>query len=364
MLYNVQEYFIWSILYSLRPIKENEKNDFNKNRMINLNFLYSLFKYSYENKINIFKLNKNELELILISQLSKTKLQEEKKEKHLNIFLKKMENLKLQVEKEMNLCKNHDIKYITYEDENYLARLKKLENPPFIIFYKGYLPNEEELKNSLAIIGSRETVQYSEETARKSGEILSKNNIWNISGLALGCDSFGHEGSIIGGGKTGAVLSLGLTDIYPKKNKKLADKILKNGGFLLSEYCPSAQNSKEFLVERDRLQSALTDGVFVIQCGLKSGTVHAVITAIELKKKIFIWKPINKEKIPKEEIELFKGNEALIENEFYKFDNKKLGKVKLYKTIAITNKNQLLELNIATTEKKEIPSFENISFEF
>lgn len=362
MLYTTEEYFMWSVLYSLRPIKENEKNNFNKGRLLNLNFLYLLFNYSYREKINIFQINKNKLEDIIEDLLNKTKLKEKQREIHKNIFLEKKEDLKLKAQKEIKLCEDLGIKYISYEDEKYLKRLKKLETPPFMIFYKGYLPEEEELQNSLAIIGSREAIGYSEKAARRSGEILSKNNIWNISGLALGCDSYGHEGSILGGGKTGAILSLGLTSIYPKTNEELAEKILSTGGFLLSDYCPSTQNSKEFLVERDRLQSALTDGVFVIQCGISSGTLHAVTTAIELSKKVFVWNPKNLEE--KDRI-LFEGNVALIRNEFYKFKNDKLKKVKNYKIFPVTTKEQLLELNIApTTTKEKIPNFENILLKF
>ena len=330
MLYDTQDYFLWSLLYSL-----NNKFD----RIINLNFLYSLFKDSLNKELNIFHLKNSELLLLLNTHLNKTKLQDKKKKEILKIFANDLNQLKIQVKKELELCEENGIKYITYEQTEYFTKLKALKNPPFIIFYKGFLPTEQELVNSLAIIGSRDSVPYSEAIAEKSGKLLSEHKIWNISGLALGCDTSGHKGSLLGGGKTGAVLAAGLSsNIYPAKNRPLAEEILYNKGFLMSELCPSIPLIKVFLIDRDRLQSALTDGIFVIQCGLKSGTLHAKF----FTSHIYI---------------------NSIKNKFYKLDNLKLNKISSYEIISISNGNALLN-KIAKKIEKHIPSFESIPLKF
>lgn len=99
--------------------------------------------------------------------------------------------------------------------------------------------------------------------------------------------------------KTGAILGQGLDlAIYPRENIKLAEKILENKGFLLSELIPQTEVSLFSLIKRDRLQSALTSGIVIAETGIKGGTVNTFKYAREQKKKIFI-SDINKEFIEK-----------------------------------------------------------------
>ena len=164
------------------------------------------------------------------------------------------------------------------------------------IFVKGNLPSNEELEKSFAIVGTRKPSKEGIDFARDIGQYLSKNNIYNISGLALGIDTVGHNMSLQ---KTGAILGQGLDlEIYPRENIKLAEMILENNGFLLSELIPQTEISLFSLIKRDRLQSALTSGIIIAETGIKGGTVNTFKYAREQKKKIFI-SEINKEFIEK-----------------------------------------------------------------
>ena len=87
-------------------------------------------------------------------------------------------------------------------------------------------------------------------------------------------------------------------EVYPKENIKLAEKILENNGFLLSELIPKQELSIFSLIKRDRLQSALTSGIIIAETGVKGGTVNTFKYAREQKKKIFI-SDINREFIEK-----------------------------------------------------------------
>ena len=89
--------------------------------------------------------------------------------------------------------------------------------------------------------------------------------------------------------KTGAILGQGLDlEIYPRENIKLAEMILENNGFLLSELIPQTEISLFSLIKRDRLQSALTSGIVIAETGIKGGTVNTFKYAREQKKKIFV----------------------------------------------------------------------------
>lgn len=365
MLYEVKDYFLWSLLYS----KIEGANYNYQKKVINPNFLYRIYNFSKNKNMNIFRLSKKELEEILDFELEKTKCGSSSKEKILNLFINELSELENKVNEELNICEKEKISYITIESEGYFNRLKEIKHPPFVIFYKGNLPKEEELKNSVALIGTREVDEYGEKVATIMGEVLSENNIWNISGLAVGCDKAGHIGSIKGGGKTGAILGHGLNiPVYPAKNRPLAEKILETGGFLLSELCPSISLSKIFLVERDRLQSALSDGVLVIECGEKSGTLHAIANSMNLKKKVIVWNPIKKNNIDQK---LISGNIALLDGEFQKLENSVIKKIKKYNITGIQTKEELLE-KVKRTEEKineeenklEILKFDNMVLKF
>ena len=58
-------------------------------------------------------------------------------------------------------------------------------------------------------------------------------------------------------------------------------------------------------VERDAIVAAFCDATFVVECGIKSGTMHTVNAAIEYNRQIYCYSPKEKS---------FDGNEFILEN--------------------------------------------------
>ena len=254
------------------------------------NLTYKIFNFSNKENINFFKLNRIEKIEFLKSFFSENNMK-----KILNIF-DRINLYKIEVEKIIKNCEEKNIKIFYYSYENYPKNLINIKESPYIIFVKGNLPIDEELEKSFAIVGTRKPSKEGINFAGDIGSYLSKNNIYNISGLALGIDTVGHNMSLQ---KTGAILGQGLDlEIYPRENIKLAEMILENNGFLLSELIPQTEISLFSLIKRDRLQSALTSGIIIAETGIKGGTVNTFKYAREQKKKIFI-SDINKEYIEK-----------------------------------------------------------------
>ena len=254
------------------------------------NLSYKIFNFSNKENINFFKLNKIEKNEFLKSFFSEDNI-----EKILFVF-DKLNLYKIEVEKIIKNCEEKNIKIFYYSYENYPKNLMDIKESPYVIFVKGNLPSNEELEKSFAIVGTRKPSKEGIDFAKDIGSYLSKNNIYNISGLALGIDTVGHNMSLQ---KTGAILGQGLDlEIYPRENIKLAEMILENNGFLLSELIPQTEISLFSLIRRDRLQSALTSGIIIAETGIKGGTVNTFKYAREQKKKIFI-SEINKEFIEK-----------------------------------------------------------------
>lgn len=225
-------------------------------------------------------------------------------------------------QQEISLAENNNIKIITYLDTKYPTHLKAIGIPPFVLYIKGLFPTLNELKRSLAIIGSRQMDEkYGKTLATKLGEHLLNSAWYNISGLALGCDEYGHRGSL---GATGAILGQGLcTPIFPPENIELAQDILDNDGFLMSELPPSIKPKPYYLVQRDRLQSGVTRGVIVVETSINGGTLHTVKFALEQGKTVFVMDMDHVKALKNEAV--VQGNIALLD------PSKTMGPIKISK---------------------------------
>ncbi len=173
------------------------------------------------------------------------------------------------------------IKTISIEEKNYPKLLKEIKNPPEVLYYRGEILSEE---NCFAIVGTRMCSSYGKEVALEIAGDLAEARLTIVSGLAPGIDTFVHQATIERNKRTIAVLGTGLDEksIYPQSNLKLAEKILENGGALISEYPPGTPGSKFTFPQRNRIISGLSLGVLVIEAKEKSG---ALITAKWARKQ-------------------------------------------------------------------------------
>ena len=112
-----------------------------------------------------------------------------------------------------------------------------------------------------------------------------------VSGLALGCDKIAHQTTVEEGKITIAVLPSGVNVIKPDSNKNLAQNIIKTGGCLVSEYEPNKNVNRGSYVERDKIVAAFSDAIFVVEGGVKSGTMKTVKAANDYQKQIYSYLP-------------------------------------------------------------------------
>lgn len=191
----------------------------------------------------------------------------------------------LRAEEILRDCNTHGISALGIQEKDFPNRLATIENSPVILFVKGDISclNSE---HAVAVIGTRKPTQFGLAAAERLGRLLAESGIIVVSGLALGCDAGAHRGCVDVKGKTVAVLAHGLEKVYPSSNKMLADDILNNSGCLVSEYPPGTPARPTNFVERDRIQSGLSDGVIVVETGIKGGTMHTVKFCLEQGRKL------------------------------------------------------------------------------
>lgn len=229
------------------------------------------------------------------------------------IKLLSVENIEFAKKRAENLIQTHEqkkIKVIPISSEWYPKYLRLIEDPPTVLYAKG---NLELLKdeNTLAIVGTREPTVIGIKAARKIAATFAAMGYTIVSGLALGIDTAGHEGALrVKNGKTITVLAGDLTQIYPAKNKELANEILENNGLWVSETPIGQPNTRGNFVKRDRIQSGLSLGVCPVQTPIKSGTQHTIEFARKQKRYLFTPIPLKQD----EHENAVQGNIAMIEN--------------------------------------------------
>ena len=143
---------------------------------------------------------------------------------------------------------------------------------PERFFYKGDISFLNEL-HAVAIIGSRNAPKEAILSAYASGQYAAMEGYAVVNGLAVGCDMAALRGALSEGGKCVAILPCGLDMVVPSVNEYLAEEILEKGGCLISEYGTGTEPEKYKYVQRDRLQSGLSEAVLVVHYGEDSGTL-------------------------------------------------------------------------------------------
>jgi len=185
---------------------------------------------------------------------------------------------------ELAFAEKHDIKVVFYTDEGYPARLKKYDQSPLLLYYKGTDCLNSNF--SVGIVGTRDATDYGKRFTEKLVAELQPYGCTIISGLAYGIDIAAHKAAIKNGLPTIGVLGNGLKTIYPGQHKSIAAKMIEHGG-LLTEYPKDEIPDRNNFPERNRIVAALSDAVVVVESGEGGGSMITVEYASEYKKPIF-----------------------------------------------------------------------------
>ena len=186
-------------------------------------------------------------------------------------------------EKESERLKRLGIRFIPRIDPAFPEKLKNIPDPPFALYVKGELPDEN--KPSVAIIGARMCSEYGRFMARQLGRGLAAAGVQVISGMARGVDGISQKAAVEAGGRSYGIVGSGVDICYPEDNKALYDELCQSGG-VISEYPPGTMPKATFFPMRNRIISGLADVVVVVEARLKSGTQITVDTALEQGREV------------------------------------------------------------------------------
>jgi len=167
-----------------------------------------------------------------------------------------------------------------------LWRLTEIPEPPETLYYQGTLPSVD--CTLISVVGSRQYTRYGREVTESLIAGLRNYNIGIISGLALGIDGLAHHAALDNNLYTLAIPGSGLDSsvLYPARHRRLATRILENGGALISELSPTTRAAKWTFPQRNRIMAGLTEATLIIEAADRSGSLITARLATDYNREV------------------------------------------------------------------------------
>jgi len=188
------------------------------------------------------------------------------------------------VAEQMRILEEGDYGLVSISDEAYPRLLREISNPPPLLFVKGEYAALS--RPSICIVGSRRASRRGLITASGLSRELSERGVHIVSGLARGIDGAAHTGALGGVGGTSAVLGCGVDIVYPPEHAPLMERIVA-AGCVISEFPFGTRPLKHHFPQRNRIMSALSLGVVVVEADLSSGAMGTALWALEQNREVF-----------------------------------------------------------------------------
>jgi DNA processing protein len=176
------------------------------------------------------------------------------------------------------------IQLITRDDDGYPTALAQIPAPPPLLYVRGQISAVDDW--SIAVVGTRSPTTYGREVTRRIVGELAAAGVTIVSGLAMGIDAIAHATALEVGGRTLAVLGSGLDQVYPERNRALAEQVMANGA-LVSEFPLGTRPTPQLFPVRNRIISGLALATLVVEAGSKSGALITVRNALEQGRDVF-----------------------------------------------------------------------------
>ena len=173
---------------------------------------------------------------------------------------------------------------VTFRDKEYPDNLKKIYDPPPVLFVKGTLKDAD--RYSIAIVGTRTPSPYGLWMTERFTKELCNLGIPVISGLARGIDTKAHTTATNNGGRTLAVIGSGVDIIYPPENKALFERITRDGA-VVSEFAMGTKPDATNFPRRNRIISGIAIGTLIVETGVNGGAMITASTALDQNRDTF-----------------------------------------------------------------------------
>ncbi|MBD5216223.1 MAG: DNA-protecting protein DprA [Bacteroidales bacterium] len=188
---------------------------------------------------------------------------------------------------EADFILSNSIRPIFYTDPDFPARLKDCEDAPAMLYVVGR--PDFAIKHCVAVVGTRHATAYGADFTRRLVEDLAAKmeGVLIISGLAYGIDIAAHRAAMTADVPTAAVLAHGLNTIYPADHRDEAARIVRSGGFLVSEYRSDSKMHRGNFLARNRIVAGLADATVVVESDARGGAMSTARIAGAYNREVF-----------------------------------------------------------------------------
>ena len=236
------------------------------------------------------------------------------------LFLKEEKNITPPpvefAECELETADKKGVKIIFATDENYPVALLNLSDKPPLLYVKGKV-NALQGLNNIAIVGTRHPTINTKNLTFEIAKNLVNFGYKIVSGMAIGTDTFAHNGALASdnkkGDKTIAVLSGSVDNIYPEVNTKLYHEIIENGA-VISDMPFGTKPQANLFPRRNRIISGLSIASVVVEAGIKSGSLITAKYALMQNRQVMAVPTFPNNKEPSGTNLLIKNGAKLIES--------------------------------------------------
>ena len=190
-------------------------------------------------------------------------------------------------EEELRFMEQHGIQALFFTDPDYPQRMNRTETAdcPALLYVLG--KSDLNAERAVAVVGTRKATAHGRDvTDRLIGQMAEwKASI--VSGLAYGIDTAAHMAALSHGLPTIAALGHGLDRIYPAQNRKLAERILAEGGALVTEYPSGTAINGGNFPARNRIIAGMSDATLVVEASSKGGALITAAIATSYQREVF-----------------------------------------------------------------------------
>ncbi|MDR2189945.1 MAG: DNA-protecting protein DprA [Candidatus Peribacteria bacterium] len=180
----------------------------------------------------------------------------------------------------------HHIVGITSEMENYPPKCYEIKRAPYLLYAMGNLALLDQ--KILGIVGPREMSSYAERVMETFFVQAQGIALTTISGMARGVDHKCHQLSLHYGIPTIAVLGGGLRWYLRSSAKSFIEKIVAEGGLVLSEFKLDFEPTTWSFPQRNRLIAGLSEVLFLPEARAGSGSLITVDFALQMHREVFV----------------------------------------------------------------------------
>jgi DNA processing protein len=170
------------------------------------------------------------------------------------------------------------------DDLAHSGKVSDLGGPPIGLWVRGPL-RLDDLRTSVAVVGSRSSTTYGESVARELGAGAARAGRCLVSGAAFGIDQAAHRGALAMDGSSVAVLACGPDRVYPAAHRDLITH-LATVGAVVSELPLGCAPLRLRFLARNRIIAALTSGTVIVEAALRSGALNTASWAQSLSRPL------------------------------------------------------------------------------